>query len=564
MAQLGLVRTLIPAAALCLLAGCAAVPTQTAPSYDLLIRHARVVDGSGNPWYLADVAITDGRIATIGTLDDAEATSVVDARGRVLAPGFIDLLGQDTTSYINNPGVAGSRLFQGITTHVSGEGWSHAPQNRQTQPEPVEIGGTPERWTRFSEYFDILERHGLPLNTAYTVGAAQVREVVIGEEDRAPTSDELDAMRDLVRQAMEDGATGLSSALIYPPGIYASDDEIVALAKVVAEYGGAYSTHMRNESHHLLEAIDQSIAIGQRAGVPVHVYHLKAAGAKNWPLMRDALKRINAARDQGIEVTADIYPYIRVGLGLAALVPPQYYANGVEALQQRLSDPDLRRQIRAEMEAGDTSFENYYDHTGQNWDKVLIIYAGNAADPSVAGESVGEAASTRGIDVWTLFFDLVQAGGVVVTPEVLDEAQKVEALKERWVMIETDMSPVNPETAQSSHPRAFGAFPRVLAKYVREDGIIPLEEAIRRMTWMPARMLGLPDRGLIAEGMAADLALFDPERIQDKATFEDPLQFSEGIDWLWVNGTAAIADGQLTGARPGRVLRRPVLKAAAR
>lgn len=548
--------TLAPFGLLALgMAGCQQTTERQPASYDTLIVNARIVDGTGNPWYRADVALQDGRIAAIGQLAGVDAKTTVDAEDRVLTPGFIDLMGQATTSYINNPGVAGSRLFQGITTHVSGEGWSYAPQSEQTQPEPEIIGGTPYRWTRFSEYFDILEQHGMPLNTAFTVGAGQVRRVVIGEQDRVATADEIEAMRNLVDQAMADGATGLSSALIYPPGSYASDDELVAMLEVVARYGGAYSTHMRNESHHLVEAIDNSIEVGQRAGVPVHIYHLKAAGAANWSRMDTAIQSINAARARGIEVTSDIYPYTRVGLSIDSLAPPHYFADGAAALRERLDDPSARAAIRAEMEAADDAWENWFDHTGQDWDKVLIIYAEGAPDRVIEGHSVAQAAQLLKTDAWTLFFDLIQVGGVVVTPEVLNEDQKRAALAQPWVMVETDMSPVNPETAASTHPRAMGAFPRVLAKYVREERLISLEDAIRRMTSLPARLLGLRDRGLIAVGMAADLALFDPDRIQDHATYTQPLQQSEGIDYLWVNGVPVIRGAALTGARPGRVLK---------
>lgn len=537
-------------------AGCRAA--HRTMDFDTLILNARVVDGSGSPWYRADVGLRSGSIAAIGRLEGASAVRTVDAADRVLAPGFVDLMGQGTIGYINEPGSASSRLFQGITTHASGEGWSYAPQTRRTQPEPEVIGGESVRWRRFSEFFDIIERHGMPLNTAYNVGAAQVREVVMGEEDRAPTPAELERMQALVEAAMQDGATGLSSALIYPPGAYADDEELVALATVVARYGGVYSSHMRNESAHLLDAIEQTIAVGERAGLPVHIYHLKAAGRENWPLMTDAVERIEAARERGVEVTADIYPYQRVGLGLEALVPPEYFAAGADALRRRLDEAVVRKEIRMEIEQGGARWENWFRHTGQDWNKVLIVDAGNWPDRSIEGQSLSEAAAVRGADVWDLFFELVQAGDVVVTPEVLDESQKAIAVRRPWVMFVTDMSPVDPDTAVSAHPRAFGSFPRVLAQYVREARLIRLEDAIRRMSSMPMRLLGIPDRGLIVEGMAADLVLFDPEGIQDRATYQEPLRLAEGIDYVWVNGVLVIDDGWLTAARPGRVLRRPV------
>lgn len=523
--------------------------------FDVLIANARVVDGTGNPWYRADVGIRDGRIAAIGRLAGARAARTVDAADRVLAPGFIDLMGQSTSVYLQDRATALSRLHQGITTHVSGEGWSQAPRSENARPLELEDGQS-VGWRSYDEYFRILERQGLPMNVAHNVGAAQVRGVVIGEEDRAPTPAELAEMERLVDQAMRDGAHGLSTALIYPPGIYASTEELVALAKVAARHGGVYSTHMRNESAELLAAIDESLHIGEAAGIPVHIYHLKAAGRENWPLMQQAVERIEAARQRGLQVTADIYPYVRNGLGLVALIPPHHFAQGAAAFLPTLSDPAVRKAVRAELEAPARDWENWYRHTGSDWDKVLITGAGKWPEPkAVAGKSVAAAARDAGRDVWDMFFDLVQAGGVEVAPESMDEAQKRLALQQPWVLIETDTPPINPATADSTHPRAFGAFPRVLAKYVREEGVLSLEDAIRRMTSLPAAVVGLRDRGLVAVGMAADLVLFDPQRIRDTATFEQPLQYAEGVDALLINGRFAIDDGRPTGALPGRVLR---------
>lgn len=565
----GLLPTLLAAACLAV-AGCkqeaaapaaadpqSSAPAVTAAAYDTLITGARIIDGSGNPWYRGDIAIRDGRIAAIGKLQGAEAKHVIDAADRVVAPGFIDLMGQDTAIYITDRVAAESRLRQGITTHVSGEGSSHAPQNARTQPQPLQVGDEALRWETYAQYFDILQRHKLPINVAFNVGAAQVRQVVIGDEDRPPTADELKQMEALVDQAMRDGATGLSTALIYPPGIYASTDELVALAKVVARHGGIYSTHMRNESDKLLEAIDESIEIGERAGVPVHIYHLKAAGQENWPLVAKAVERIAAARARGLEVTADIYPYIRNGLDLVSLIPPHHFAKGAEAFLPTLSDPAVRQKIRVELENPAVGWENWYRHTGKRWDKILITGSGRWPDKDIAGKSVQQVADEAKRDVWDVFFDLSAVGGVEVAPETMDEAQKQLALRQPWVMVETDTPPINPATTKSTHPRAFGAFPRVLAKYVREENILTLEDAIRRMTSMQANLLGLHDRGLVAVGMAADLVVFDPQKIQDKATFENPLQYAEGVDFLLINGTLAIDEARITNALPGQVLRRP-------
>lgn len=532
-----------------------ASPPPAASGFDTLIVNARIVDGTGNPWYRGDIGIRNGRIAAIGELGDSKAARTIDAADRVVAPGFVDLMGQSSAAYVQDRVTALSRLHQGITTHVSGEGWSHAPRGEKSEPLKLHNGQT-VHWRTYAEYFRVLEREGLPINVAHNVGAGQVREVVIGEEDRAPTPAELVEMECLVDQAMREGAFGLSTALIYPPGIYASTDELVALARVAARHGGIYSTHMRNESHELLEAIEESLQIGARAGIPVHIYHLKAAGRENWPLMQKAVDRIEAARRSGQQVTADIYPYIRNGLALSALIPPHHFARGIDQFLPKLSDPAVRKSVRAEMESPAQGWENWYRHVGSDWDKLLITGAGNWTKPkAIAGKSIAAAARDAGRDAWEMFFDLVQAGEVGVAPQSMDESQKRLALQQPWVLVETDTQPINPATADSTHPRAFGAFPRVLAKYVREEKLLTLEDAIRRMTSLPALVAGLRDRGLIAHGMAADLVVFDPQRIGDRATFEQPMQYAEGVDYLLINGELAIDANRPTGSLPGRVLR---------
>ena len=523
--------------------------------YDVLITHARIVDGGGNPWYRGSIAIRGGRIVAVGEVAPAMARRTIDATDRIVSPGFIDLMGQDTLSYVQDPVTALSQLRQGITTHVSGEGSSHAPQNERTQREAPLVDGKPVRWRTYAEYFRILEQHGLPINVTFNVGATQVREVVMGDKDRAPTPAELEEMKRLVEQAMLDGAGGLSTSLIYPPASYASTEELVELAKVAARHGGFYSSHMRNESSKLLEAIDETIRIGREAGIPVHVYHLKAAGKRNWPLMQQAIAKIDAARAEGLDVTADIYPYIRNGIGLVSFLPPDFFADGMAKARAELSKPKVRRELRAELEKTDTSWENWYQHVGADWDKVLINGSGEYPH-DVAGLSVAQAAAKEKKDVWDMFFDLARAMADCA-PQSMNEEQKHLALRAPWVMIETDNGPVNPAKVTSVHPRAMGAFPRVLAKYVREDTVLTLEETIRRMTSLTANRLGLTDRGRIAPGMAADLVIFDPARVRDVATFEKPLQYSEGIDYVMINGGLAIDDGKATGAHVGQVLRHP-------
>ena len=343
--------------------------------------------------------------------------------------------------------------------------------------------------------------------------------------------------------------------MIYPPAIYASTEELIELTKVAGEYGGTYFTHMRNESHAVLEAIREAIEIGEGAGVPVHIYHLKAAGEENWPLMAEALALIDSVRTAGMDVTADIYPYVRNGIGLGSFLHPRHYAEGTEAFLETLGDPQVRAELRREVETT-ADWENWYRHVGMDWDNVLIVSGSNAVDERVINRSVAGAAQVLGTDVWNTFFDLVQARGVSVNPRSMNEEQKWQALAADFVMIDTDASPVNPATSASAHPRAFGAFPRVIAKYVREDGVLSLEDAVRRMTSLAAQRLGLHDRGLIAPGLVADLLLFDPEAIRDVADFGDAMRYAEGIDYVFVNGVPVIDDGVLTDTRPGRLLRR--------
>ena len=540
-----------------LLAACTDAPPPPDPGpFDVLITGARVVDGTGGPSTDADIGLRGDRIAAVGDLFGGEASRTIDAAGRVVAPGFVDMMGQASLVLITDPPSAESKLRQGITTYLSGEGSSAAPQSEATLANPPVIDGDTLRWRRYSEYFAIMERYGIPINVVHDVGLTQVRRVVLGNEDVAPTPEQLEEMKALVREGMEDGAVGVSTSLIYPPAIYASTDELIALSAVAGEYGGVYFTHMRNESYAVLEAIREALTIGEGAGVPVHIYHLKAAGQRNWPLMDEALALIDSARTAGMDVTADIYPYIRNGIGLGSFLHPRHYARGTGAFLATLGDPDLRARLREEVET-DSEWENWYQHVGMDWNNVLIVSAPSTVDPGVVNRSVAEAAEVLGTDPWNAFFDLVQAGGVSVNPLSMNEEQKWAALRAPYVMIDTDASPVNPASVSSTHPRAFGAFPRVIAKYVREDGVISLEEAVRRMTSLAAVRLGMEDRGIVAAGMAADLVVFDPARLRDRADFgADATLQSEGVDYLFVNGTLVIDDGELTDARPGRLLRR--------
>lgn len=523
--------------------------------FDILILDARIVDGGGNPWFRGDVGLRGGQVVNVGHLDGREARRVINAADRVVSPGFIDMMGQSSQVLVTDPVSAESKLRQGITTYLSGEGGSSAPQNEETLSNPPVVNSETLRWRTYAEYFSILEGIGIPLNVVHNVGLTQVRRVVLGERDVRPDLDQIEEMKALVRQAMEDGAVGVSTSLIYPPAVYAETDELIELARVAGEYGGVYFTHMRNESHAVLDAIREALEIGDGAGVPVHIYHLKAAGQENWPLMAEAIALIDSTRSAGMDVTADIYPYIRNGIGLSSFLHPRHYSEGTSAFLATLDNPELRRSLRGEVEST-ADWENWYRHVGMDWDNVLIVSAPTSIDQRVIGRSIAGAAEILGTDEWSAFFDLVKVGGVSVNPRSMNEEQKRQALRAEWVMIDTDASPVNPATSASSHPRAFGAFPRVIAKYVREDGVITLEDAVRRMTSLAAHRLGLYDRGLVAPGMAADLLIFDPEKVRDRADFGNPMQYAEGMDYVLVNGVPVIDEGILVDVRPGKLLRR--------
>ena len=525
-------RTLI---ALCFAAAAALAQE---PPFDLLITGGRIVDGSGNPWFRADLGIRGGRIAAIGALRGRPAKRNIDARNHVVAPGFIDMMGADSEPLLADRASGDSKVRQGITTMLAGEGNSTAPSRG---------------WPTFDAYFRALEAKGIPLNVIHNVGAAQVRRLVIGDENRPPTEIEMAKMRALVEQAMRDGVVGLSTALIYPPGTYATTAELVEMAKVVGRHGGIYLTHLRNESHALLDSISESIRIGREGGVPVHIFHLKAAGQDNWPRMQRAVDAIQGARDLGLDVTADIYPYIRNGLGLTSLIHPRHSGKGTKPFLATLADPAVRAALRKEIEST-TDWENWYRHVGSDWNNILVASVGGGLDKAYEATSIAEIAKLRGADEWTAFFDLAATDSVSVNPKSMNEEQKHLALRTEWVSLCTDAPPTL-ITATGAHPRAFGAFPRVLAQYVREDRVLSLEAAVRKMSSLAANRLGLHDRGRIATGLAADLVIFNPDTVRDTATFEKPLSFPEGMPHVIVNGVLVVDSGRSTPANPGRVLR---------
>jgi N-acyl-D-amino-acid deacylase len=521
--------------------------------FELILQGGSIVDGTGNPWYRADIGIRDGLIVEIGDLSGRATRRSLPLQGKVVAPGFIDMLVGSSLPLWLDPRNAESELLQGVTTIVVGEGDSMAPQNERTLGDFPPSDNLPV-WHRYSEYFTLLEKTGIALNVVHNVGATQVRRIVIGEENQPPKPEQLSRMKDLVADAMRDGAVGLSTALIYPPGIYAKPDEIIELAKVAAQFNGVYFTHIRNESGQLLDGIREAIRVGDQAHIPVHIYHLKAAGEENWSLMPKALQLIQEARDRGLDITADIYPYVRNGIGLDSFIHPRHFAGDREAFLRSLSDSRVRTLLRREIETT-SDWENWYLHVGKNWDNVLVAKVGQGIDRHYEGKSIQQIALARHEDSWKVFFDLVPQGDIDVNPKSMNEDQKRQALQAGFVCIGSDSAPSNAATTTNAHPRAFGTFPRVIAKYVREEKVIRLEEAIRLMTSLPANILRLPNRGRISTGMAADLVILDPASVRDTATFEHPVTYPVGIEFVLVNGAMAVENGKMKDSRSGRIIR---------
>lgn len=536
-------RILVSLAAFFLLASVASA----ADRYDVVIRGGRVVDGTGAPWYRADVGVRGGKIVAIGRLGDAKSERTIDAAGLIVAPGFVDMMGQSASSFLDNPASAVNLLSQGITTINCGEGVSAAPATDE--------GAKRFGWRTMAEYFQLLDMRGLPVNVTQTVGHTQARLVVIGDVDRRPTPEELDRMRALVREGMEAGAIGLSTSLIYPPAVFADTGEIAELAKVAGEYGGRYYTHMRNEGDRLLEAIDEALEIGRTAETPVHIFHLKAAGRHNWGKMDLAIARIKAARAAGQSVAADVYPYVNNGLGAAALIHPRHFAAGEAKLRARLADDEaLRAEIRREMEQ-ETSYENWYRHVGSDWNRIVVGTPNDERYAGLGGRSLAAIAQAKNEDPWQTFFNLVRAGAFVL-PESMSDANVIKAMQQEFVSFCTDVGPAGGSRI-ASHPRAFGALPRVLSRYSRELGALSLERAVAQASAAAANEVLAYDRGRIALGLAADVIVFDPQEFADRATFAEPQAQAVGMKFVLVNGQVVWDEKGQTKRRPGRVLRGP-------
>ena len=547
----------------------AAAPGAAAETYDVLLRGGRIVDGSGNPWYVGDVAIRGDRIAAIGGLRDARARRTIDARGLVVAPGFIDLLGQSELTVLVDPHVR-SKITQGITTELTGEGGSVAPQTSFTiedlMPGIAEYKIAVD-WRDFDGYFRRLKERGTAINFAHLVGATQVRQAVLKSDNRLPDAAELEAMKRHVARAMEAGAFGVSSSLIYPPASFSDTHELVELARVAARYGGFYASHIRNEADDIIPALKEAEAIGEQAGVPVEVWHLKCAGRKNWGRMKEVAAEIESARARGIDMTADIYPYPASSTGLAASLPPTASEGGVARLVERLKDPAERARIRAEIENPTGRYENPFHNVGGP-EGVLIVGVRTPANKKYQGKRLSEIAARRGQDAIDTMFDLLveESGSVDCVYFAMSEDDVKTAMVQPWVAFNCDNAGVSPDGvlgASMCHPRAYGTFPRVLGRYVRDDQVLRLEEAVRKMTSLPAQRLGLRDRGLLRPGAYADVTVFHPGKVIDRATFDNPHQYSEGIVYVFVNGASVVDQGKITDRLPGRILRGPGYRPAA-
>jgi N-acyl-D-amino-acid deacylase len=534
---------------------------ESAMPFDVIIKNGRILDGTGGPWYAADIGIRGDRIAAIGKLGEAPAEKVIDAEGKIVSPGFIDMLGQSEFSLlIDNRSL--SKLSQGITTEITGEGGSVAPQNEKTlsQLAPfLEHYHLIIDWTTLDGYFRRLGKDGTPINLGTYMGAAQVRESVIGDDNRAPTAAELEQMKALVAQAMKDGALGISTALIYPPGHYAKTDELIALAQVASQYGGIYASHMRSEGSSEMAALDEAIQIGREAHLPVEIFHLKVSGKSRWGTMPRVVAKIQAARDAGLDIRADQYPYVAGSTALVSSLPPWTADGGMDKLLERLRDPNLRERIKKEMTVEHTDWENlYYDCGGGTG--VMISGVVNPTLKKYDGMTVAQMAKARGKPELDALFDFIQEDGAQTGAIyfMASEQDLVYALKQPWTSLCLDSGELSldgPLFEPHTHPRAFGSFPRFLGRYVRDQRLTPLEQAIRKITSMPAQREHLINRGLITTGAYADITIFDPATIIDRASYAEPTKISEGVDYVLVNGQLEFVHGTLTGATAGRVLR---------
>jgi N-acyl-D-amino-acid deacylase len=532
-----------------------------AQPFDLVITHGHIIDGTGSPWYSGDIGIRAGRIVAIGDLAKAPSKRTIDAQGKVVAPGFIDMLGQSELTILVDPRLP-SKIYQGITSEITGEGGSAAPLNDSiVQNDKLAFAHykiTPD-WRTFREYFARLEKQGMGINLASYVGATQVRRMVLGDADVQPTPAQLEQMKALVRDAMRDGAVGVSTSLEYAPAPYAKTEEIIALAAEAAPFGGIYATHMRSEGDSVMESIDESVRIGREAHIPVEIWHLKVAGKNNWGKMPEVVAKINAARAAGADVTANTYAYPAWSNSLSAFVPPWAHDGGDAKLIERLKDPATRARIRKDLLTPSKEWDNEWDEI-PGPQAVIICAVQNPNLLPLQGKTLAEIAKLQNKDPMDALFDLLieDKAFTGIAAFGMSEPDVALALKQPWVSIDNDSSGTSPEGLlgqEHPHPRAYGTFPRVLRKYVREEKKLTLEDAIRKFSALPAQRMRLTDRGVLKSGMWADVVIFDSNTIRDLATFDKPNQLSEGMEYVLVNGVPVIDGGKMTGALPGKVLR---------
>jgi N-acyl-D-amino-acid deacylase len=540
-----------------------------ASDFDIVITGGHIIDGTGSPWYSGDVGIRDGRIAAIGNLGAAARKQTIDAHGMVVAPGFIDMLGQSELTVLVDPRLP-SKIYQGITTEITGEGNSLAPVNdailKEVQPELAHLQVTAD-WRDFHGYFARLQRQKLGINVGDYIGATTVREMVIGYANRAPTPDELSRMQGLVAQAMEQGAMGLSTALQYPPAPYAHTEELIALATTAAQYGGIYATHMRSEGNAEMAALEEVYRIAEDAHIPAEIFHLKVSGKQNWGKAAQIISSIEAARARGIDVAADTYAYTAWENSFSAFIPPWAYDGGTAAFIKRLKDPAARARIRKEMLTPSSDWDNEWLAI-KGPEDILITAVVNKDMLAYQGKRLSEIAAQWHEDPIDAICDFLikDLAGTSVAVFGMDEPDVRLILQQPWVSVDNDAAGASVEgllSTEHPHPRAYGTFPRILRKYVREEKALSLSDAIRKFSALPAQREHLLDRGVLKQGMWADVVVFDADKIREVASYENPNQLSVGMQFVLVNGVPVIQQGSMTGALPGQVLRGPGYKAAA-
>jgi N-acyl-D-amino-acid deacylase len=553
-------KVVVPLAICALLLACNGGPP---PAYDLILRGGTIYDGSGSEPYVGDLAIRSDEVAALGELGEATAPLELDVEGLAVAPGFVNMMSWANESLIED-GHSQSDIRQGVTLEVMGEGDSMGPLNESMKSEMIDSQGDIRydiEWTTLAEYLEYLERRGVSPNVASFIGAATPRRYVLGHEDRAPTAGEIEQMRALVRQAMEDGALGVASSLIYPPGSFADTAELVELAAVAAAYDGMYISHMRDEGANMLAAVEELITIARDAGIRSEIYHFKSSGRTNWPLFDRAVQMVEEARAEGLHITADVYPYPAGSTGLNAAIPPWVQEGGFEASVERMRDPALRDRIAQEMGEHSDAWENLYLGAGSA-DNILLVGFKTEALKPLTGRTLAEVAEMRGSDPRYTAMDLIVEDGSRVSAVYFTQSEDVvrKAIELPWVSFNSDeasLAPTGVFLRSNPHPRAYGSFARVLGKYVREEGVITLQEAVRKLAALPAQNLRIERRGRLQEGYYADVVVFDPATIRDYATFVEPHQYATGMVHVFVNGEQVLRDGEHTGATPGRVVRGP-------